>query len=285
MAAQSDYKLFRRHVWDFYTTQGRHELPWRAMDLQQHDLGGDVLDPYAIVVSEIMLQQTQVERVIPKYEAWLTVLPDWVTLAAASKQQILTLWQGLGYNRRALALAQLAQQVTHEYAEKLPRTEAELLELPGIGPYTAAAVRAFAFNEPVMMIETNIRTVFIHHFFEKRTTAVPDTELVSLITATLDTQRPREWYWALMDYGSHLKRLHGNPARRSAHHVRQSPFVGSKREVRGAVVRLLTATPRVTEARLMQQLPFERSRITSVLKDLERDGFVVRDGHIVQIAE
>jgi A/G-specific adenine glycosylase len=239
-----------------------------------------------------MLQQTQVERGIPKFAAWLQEFPDWAALVEAPLPKVLQQWQGLGYNRRALNLQRCAETVVKEYGGELPRDEASLLDLPGIGPYTAGAIRAFAFNEPVVMIETNIRGVFLHHFWpsnnnsEKRAIrrslgegglGIDDKELLPLIEKTLDRKNPREWYWALMDYGAYLKKTVDNPVRRSRQYVRQSRFVGSNRQVRGAIVRLLITAPLLTEQSLTAALHKEgiaAARIVPALKELEREGFV-----------
>jgi len=193
-------KAFQKVIWRFFAQNGR-DLPWRRTK-----------NPYKILVSEIMLQQTQVERVIPKYAEWLARFPTAATLATAARATVLTTWRGLGYNRRALALKRAAESIVAR--GKFPREVAEILELPGVGPYTAGAIAAFAFNEPVVMIETNIRTVFIHHFFSDQKN-VRDSELLPLIEKTLPRLKPREWYWALMDYGSHLKKEVGNLGRQS----------------------------------------------------------------------
>ena len=243
-------------------------MPWRLN-----------LDPYAIVVSEIMLQQTQVDRVIPKFTAWLKKFPDWAALAKAPLPAVLQQWQGLGYNRRALSLQRCAEAVANEWGGRLPREEEKLVALPGIGPYTAGAIRAFAFNEPDVVIETNIRGVFLHHFFSDQTN-IADQELVPLVAKALDAERPREWYWALMDYGAYLKKTAGNPARRSKHHARQAAFAGSNREVRGAIVRILTRESFITYDALQASLRDEgikALRINQALAELESEGFVSRN--------
>jgi len=258
-------QAFRKLVWQYYREYGRHALPWRLN-----------LDPYAIAVSEIMLQQTQVERVIPKFEAWLKEFSTWEALAKAPLPAVLKMWQGLGYNRRALNLQRCAQVVVREYSGTLPREHEKLLALPGIGPYTAGAVRAFAFNEPVVIIETNIRAVYIHHFFGDHAT-VSDEQLLPLVEKTLDEKNPREWYWALMDYGSYLKKITVNPARRSAHHARQSTFEGSHRQVRGAIVRALTTADALTTQNLRRILQAEgiaANRIRPALSELAAEGFI-----------
>ncbi len=219
---------FHKLVWAYYHANGRHQLPWRQ-----------TCDPYRILVSELMLQQTQVDRVIPKYEAFMQRFPTIHDLARARLKTVLTLWQGLGYNSRAQRLHELARIVVREHNGKLPRTIEELETLPGIGPYTARAVMAFAFNKPVPFIETNIRSVYIHHFFADDYD-IHDNQLMPLIEQTLDHKNPREWYAALMDYGTWVKKEFPNPSRKSKHYTKQSKFEGSHRQKRGAVIRALT---------------------------------------------
>jgi A/G-specific adenine glycosylase len=252
-------------VWAHYETAGRHTLPWRQ-----------TTDPYRILVSEVMLQQTQVDRVIPKYEAFLQSFPTITALAAAPLAMVLGAWQGLGYNRRAKMLHACAQAVVREYAGHIPATEAELRALPGIGPYTARAVLAFAFATALPLIETNVRTVFIHHFFPDATD-VTDTELWPYIERTLDSARPREWYYALMDYGSHLKRSVGNNITKSKHYTKQSTFRGSDRQIRGAIIRLLTTEGKVSRLGLLKKLTFDAQRIDAQLLRLEREGMIEKD--------
>jgi len=255
---------FRRQIWSFYHEQGRR-LAWR-----------ETRDPYAIVVSEIMLQQTQVERVAQKYPLFLQRFPDFTALAAASVAEVLAAWQGLGYNRRALYLLRLAQQVQSQHGGILPADLARLKALPGIGAATAASILAFAFNQPVIFIETNIRRVFLHSFFpgEQR---VHDTQLLPLIEAALDRENPREWYYALMDFGSALKKKTANPNRRSAHYQRQSKFAGSVREMRGNIVRYLLDHRSCDELTLQQLWPDAELRIRTALEQLTAEGFLICD--------
>jgi A/G-specific adenine glycosylase len=220
-------KQFVKKVWAYYKTHGRHGLLWRRAK-----------DPYKILVSEIMLQQTQVERVLPKYKAFLRRFPNIKVLAKAPLKDVLSTWQGLGYNRRAKMLHECAKYVLSHHKARLPKTHGALMALPGIGPYTASAVMAFAYNTPSQMIETNIRSVYIHHFFNDDY-EVHDKELLLRIEHTLDRDNPREWFYALMDYGAYIKKTFGNPNKRSAHHKRQSTFIGSNRQIRGAIIRIL----------------------------------------------
>ncbi|MBI3573883.1 A/G-specific adenine glycosylase [Candidatus Kaiserbacteria bacterium] len=260
---------FKKLVWAYYRKNGRHTLPWRK-----------TRDPYRILVSEIMLQQTQATRVVPKYEAFLKRFPTIQKLAQAPLSEVLRAWQGLGYNRRAKFLHEAAKAIVKNHAGRVPRSHSELVNLPGIGPYTASAVRAFAFNEPDVFIETNIRTAFIHHFFRGRT-GVRDTELVEVLAQVLPKRKSREWYFALMDYGSFLKRTEGNASRRSAHHTKQKPFKGSDREVRGAILRTLSEKS-LTKAQILK-LSFPKARIEKQLMILKKEGMVNAEKALVYL--
>ena len=221
---------FQRSVLDFHERDGR-DFPWRH-----------TVNPYEILVSEIMLQQTQTERVLPKYLAWLERFPDVQTLAAAPLADVLALWSGLGYNRRARFLQQACRLISERIAKggTFPNTADELDALPGIGPYTARAVCTFAFNKPEVFIETNIRSVYIFFFFpHENTKGVADKDLLPLIEKTLYRENPRLWYYALMDYGAALKKKVENPSRKSRHYTKQSRFEGSLRQARGAIIRQL----------------------------------------------
>ncbi len=230
-----------------------------------------------------MLQQTQVQRVTSKYEPFLSRFPDFKTLAAAATGEVLAAWQGLGYNRRALALKQLAIQVEEEFDGALPDNEQDLKSLPGVGPYTAAAVLVFAFNRPKVLIETNVRRVFIHCFFSGRD-GVTDAEIRPLVSDTMEKDNPREWYNALMDYGAFLSTLPENPNRRSRHYQRQNPFEGSGRQVRGAVLRILVGCGEITEQDLIQALELSPARVRPVLSQLEQEGFLEMNEGIVKIS-
>jgi A/G-specific adenine glycosylase len=257
-------------VWQHHRRH-RRDLPWRRTH-----------DPYHILVSEIMLQQTQVTRVVPKYEEFVAAFPTVEDLAEATTADVLGRWQGLGYNRRGLALLRAARQIVREHDGSVPADMPALLALPGVGPATAAAVSVFAFGKPVPFIETNIRAAFIHHFFPDGS-GVPDSELLPLVEATLDLGDPREWYYALMDYGAWLKRHHPNPSRRSRHHTPQSSFVGSRRQLRAAALRaVLQATQPVLPGGdiggVVASTGIDVSGIDDVLADLVEEGFLVRTG-------
>ncbi len=209
--------LFKKTVWSYYK-KNRRDFPWRQ-----------TRDPYKILVSEIMLQQTQTPRVIFKYEEFITAFPTLESLAKAPLKKVLLLWQGLGYNRRAVNLQKATQIIISHHKGKFPRDYTSLIDLPGVGPATAGDIMAFAWNKPVVVIETNIRTVFIHSFF-KDEKDVHDKDILPLIEKTLDTKKPRDWYYALMDYGTMLKKTQINPSRRSKHYSKQSPFKGSNQD-------------------------------------------------------
>lgn len=257
---------FQELIWE----KGRElyrPMPWR-----------DVTDPYFVLVSELMLQQTQVDRVIPKFNAFIEAFPDVFMLASASLADVLILWSGLGYNRRAKYLHEAAKQIISEFSGVIPSTQVELMTLPGVGPNTSAAILAYSFNQPVAFIETNIRTVYFQYFFPFAT-SVSDKELLAVVESTFDREHPREWYWALMDYGSYLKRAGAGQIDKSTHYKKQSPLQGSIREVRGQIIRALTVGS-IDEDSLAQQLGAD-NRFTGALDGLIKDGMVQRlNGHL-----
>jgi len=250
----------RELVYDHYEQHGRN-LPWRK-----------TTDPYCILVSEVMLQQTQVDRVAPRYLSFLERFPDFVSLASATPSEVLREWQGLGYNRRALSLQAAARQVVESHGGVLPEDKRSLMSLPGIGSYTASAIRAFAFNQPDAFIETNIREVFIHHFFPEAE-SVTDAEIMPLVEMAVDRENPRRWYQALMDYGVKLKQQ-GNASRRSAHHRPQSRFSGSRRQARGEILRLLLASGRLSLEALRESSDIWDTRYEDALKAMLQEGVV-----------
>ncbi|MAZ67573.1 endonuclease III [bacterium] len=262
---KSSERTFRRKVLNFYKTHGRHHLPWRK-----------TRDPYHILVSEMMLQQTQVSRVIPKYTQFLERFPTAQTLSDAKLSEVLKLWSGLGYNRRARMLHEAVKLIQAEYKGSFPKSVQELEKLPGVGSYTARAILVFAYNEPVVMLETNIRSAFLHEFF-KNTSGVLDAQVLSVIEACVDTKNSREWYAALMDYGSHVKKAYQNPGRRSKHHIKQSKFRGSLREVRGKILSLLVERSH-TETLLTKETGCSSERVRDALLGLSGDGLVVKKG-------
>jgi A/G-specific adenine glycosylase len=226
MPLPPEIPAFRKIILDTYREQGR-DFPWRKK-----------CGPWGVLVSEFMLQQTQTQRVIPYWERWMKKWPHPSDLAAAPPEEVLREWSGLGYNRRAKKLWECAKIICLEHNGRVPRTPEILKSLPGIGPYTSGAIACFAWNYPSVFIETNIRTVVLHFFFQHRE-GVKDEELIPVLEKSLDKENPRIWYWALMDYGAGLKKITPNPGRKSAHHVRQSRFEGSLRQIRGRIVKHL----------------------------------------------
>jgi A/G-specific adenine glycosylase len=226
-----------------------------------------------------MLQQTQVSRVLEKYPPFIARLPGAGQLAEASLAEVLRLWNGLGYNRRALRLKQTGETLVAEYAGEVPDSLAELGGLPGVGPATAAAVAVFAFGQAHAFLETNIRAVLLHHFCEGET-GVPDARLLRLAEITLDRRDPRNWYYALMDYGSDLKKHSPGIGRGSRAHKRQPRFEGSRRQLRSWVLKELLTAPGATAAQLeaRETRPRADARVADVLVELEREGFLAREG-------
>ncbi|MEK7098699.1 MAG: A/G-specific adenine glycosylase [Patescibacteria group bacterium] len=254
--------VFTKKVLDYYRAHGRHNLPWRKST-----------DPYEILVSEIMLQQTQVDRVVPYFKRFIAKFPTVQAISRAPLEMVLREWSGLGYNRRAKLLRECAKEIVEKHRGKVPKDFAALVALPAIGPYTAGAIRAFAFNEKEIFIETNIRAALIHHCFPK-SKKVPDTKLTPILKDCLvHTKSAREWYSALMDYGAHIKKTTENPSRRSKHHTRQSPFEGSLRQYRGIILRRLLKGSMPHKALL--NINTEHSYfLERALRDLNRDELI-----------
>lgn len=249
------------------------DFPWRHTH-----------DPYEILVSEVMLQQTQATRVVVYYETWLERFPTLDALAVAPLEAVLHSWQGLGYNRRALALKRLAEQLAEAGSAELPRAEADLLALPGIGPATAAGIRAFAYGEPAAYLETNVRSVVLHELFADADD-VPDKLIAPLVAQAAQAAEetgatPRTWNYALLDYGTHLKRTLPNPSRRSAHHTRQSRFEGSRRQLRARLLRLVMGDPGRTAEEYAADLEASGTAshdVCQLLGELAAEGFLARE--------
>ncbi len=312
----SDLKKFQKTVWDYYHANRRHELPWRKNT-----------KPYNVYVSEIMLQQTQVDRVVDFFNKWMKEFPTVKALAEAKQSDVLRLWKGLGYNSRAIRMKRSAEIIMQRFKGKFPQTYEDILSLPGIGPYTAGAISAFAYNQPVSMIETNIRRVYLHHFFSESQSkhtrplrvapslkeravsvetelqseqtlsfregrhevrgvfGVHDRELLKLIEKTVDKENPREWYWALMDYGSYLGKSIPNPNKKSRHYTKQSKFEGSNREIRGKILEILLEKKKLLIEKLeekLESLSDDKDRIETIVSGLEREGFLIlKNGKVV----
>lgn len=258
-----DTEEFRELVWNEARARYR-DMPWR-----------DEPSFYHVLVSEVMLQQTQVSRALIKFAEFMKAFPSIEDLAAASLADVLRVWTGLGYNRRAKFLWQAAQQVA---TDGQPKTAKDLERLSGVGKNTAGAIMNYVYEVATPFIETNIRTVYIHHFFAD-SFDVSDKDLSALVESTMDTEQPRQWFWALMDYGSHLKNTQGGRLNQSKHYKKQSPLKGSVREVRGKIIRELTEHP-LSEAELRSAVNADE-RFEVALTGLISDGLVqaVDDGY------
>lgn len=258
---------FTATVWDYYRSHAR-PMPWR-----------ENLSFYNVLVSEMMLQQTQVPRVIPKFTAFMAAFPTIDQLAAAPLATVLGAWVGLGYNRRAKYLHDASKLIV---AQGEPQTVDELVKLPGIGKNTAAAIMNYAYNLPVPFVETNIRTVYIAAFFAEQT-AVTDAAIMEKVAATLDPDNPREWFWALMDYGSYLKAQGLANLAKSRHHRVQPPLQGSIRQMRGWIVAALAAGD-IRRADLERQYASD-DRFEPALRALKIDGLVAETAGMLYLTK
>lgn len=267
--AKSEVAKFQKTVLDFYKKNGRHHLPWRVIS-KSLPAGRQA---YRILVSEVMLQQTQVDRVVPYYKNFLKKFPTVQKLSKAPLGDVLRVWSGLGYNRRAKMLHDAAKKII--IYGNFPSDYKTLTSLPGVGDYTAKAVRVFAFNQPELLIETNVRTVFIHHFFSRTKRKITDQEIVSYMELCSNAiKNPREWYAALMDYGTYLKKTHGNISRKSKTYVKQKPLKGSDREIRGVILKALQQSSHTLQA--LQKLPFEKNRLKEQLAKLVEEQLITK---------
>lgn len=255
-----------------YYKKSKRDFPWRR-----------TRDPYKILVSELMLQQTQVDRVLPKYQEFLKKFPTTYDLSQAKLADVLAVWSGLGYNRRAKYLQKCVQEIVKTYGGKIPDEQKALESLPGIGTYTSAAICAFAFNKPCVVMDTNIRRVYIHFFFSDKE-KVHDKEIEPLIVETLNKKNPREWYWALMDYGTYLAKIAKNPNRKSAHYIKQSPFENSVRKVRGEIMRLLISQKKLSYQELWKSTGVERKKFDLAVASLQKDGLINHNDQTVYMA-
>lgn len=266
---KKDYTFFQSTIWSFYGKQGRNELLWRKTK-----------DPYKIWVSEVMLQQTQVSRVTEKYTSFLKKFSTMQKLAESSQAEVLKEWVGLGYNRRALFLKKGAENIVNDLKGKFPKTVSELEKIPGIGHYTARAIATFAFGQKHTFVETNIRTVYFNHFFKNKQT-VTDKEILDLVEKTLPDKNFREWYYALMDYGSFLKKQGKGMNTRSKHYSKQSKFEGSDRQIRAAVVRYLTIHGKTDMDLLVKNLGFDIDRTEEqIQKQIDEEMIFLKKGFL-----
>lgn len=264
------FERFRSLIYQYYMHHER-DFSWRR-----------TITPYRVVVSEVMLQQTQTVRVAQKFDDFMAAFPDFKALSEAPFADVLRYWKGLGYNRRARYLQDLSRIIVHTHGNMLPDEPEVLVQLPGIGPATAASICVFAYNKPLPFIETNIRTVFIYFFF-RNSPRVHDREILELVEKTLDQERPREWFYALMDYGVMVKKTVGNLNRKSRHYAKQSRFVGSDRQLRGRILQLLLERHSVTEQEIGTLLAEPRERVMRVAAGLCEEGIVVRHGSVFSL--
>ncbi len=258
---------FQSLIYTYYK-ENKRDLPWR-----------NTTNPYCILVSEVMLQQTQVSTVLKKYHLFLEKFPTIESLAQAPLKEVLSRWQGLGYNRRAIHLKKAAEEIVNAYQGKIPKTEKELRKIPGIGTATASSILAFAFNQNTVFVETNIRSVFIHIFLKNKE-GISDSVILPLVEQTLDRNNPKEWYNALMDYGTFLKSQYSNPSKKSKHYKKQSTFKGSNRELRGVILKLLLQSS-LSKEELINRL--NDKRIELILEQLEKEGLIHYKGNRVSV--
>ncbi|MFX1480508.1 MAG: A/G-specific adenine glycosylase [Promethearchaeota archaeon] len=264
-------KEFQTIIYSYFKQYGR-KFPFRKE-----------ITPYNVLVSEIMLQQTQTGRVVEKYLNFIEKFPDFLTLSNAPLEEILKAWQGLGYNRRAIALKKIAEIIIRDYSGQLPDSVDLLKILPQIGHNTASSIVTFAFNKPTIFIETNIRRVYIYFFFPGKS-KITDNEITPLLEKTMDSTNPRDWYYALMDYGIMLKKSYPELNKRSAHYRKQSQFNGSNREIRGRVLKLLLKSTIFKISELKSKLKDVSSkRLMTILTQLENEGFIKIREDIVHI--
>ncbi|MBP9710799.1 MAG: A/G-specific adenine glycosylase [Candidatus Pacebacteria bacterium] len=271
-----------------------HELLKALQDIQLRDLPWrHTHDPYKILVSEIMLQQTQVDRVVPFYTRFIRQFPTPQKLATAPLSKVLKAWQGLGYNRRAVYLQRsakiLSETKTFSFADahrsgemnttptpprRASASQGTSVKLSGVGPYTEAAVEAFAYNKPTVFIETNIRTVFFYHCFPNKK-HVSDKEILPLVEQALKKSKmePREFYARLMDYGTMLKKQGVKLNSQSKHYSKQSKFEGSYRQVRGQILRALLVEP-ATLNQLIKITSRKKSELVKVVAVLSKEGMI-----------
>ena len=261
---------FKAAVYLNYETAPR-KFPWR-----------ENVSPWGIMVSEFMLQQTPVNRVIPFWNEWMQKWPDIRDIANANMEDVLTQWNGLGYNRRGYFLKKSAEMIVKHYDGRVPGVPQNLLPLPGIGPYIAGAIACFAYNYPSVFIETNIRSAVIHFFFPDRYD-IKDSEIKPILELALDRKNPRKWYYALMDYGAELKKNSENPERRSAHYVKQSPFNGSFRQARGKIFKTLISIGPSTLEELYLVTKIDIEELYRVLFILKKETMITETQGIYRI--
>jgi A/G-specific adenine glycosylase len=263
--------LFKKMLWQFYAEQ-RRSFWWR-----------EEITPYRIFISEVMLQQTQTSRVEHKFVEFISVFPELSSLASASLHEVLAVWSGLGYNRRGRFLWQAAQMIQKDWQGFISDDPQKLVLLPGIGPNTAGSIVAFAYNKPTLFLETNVRAVLIHYFFSDRD-GVHDKELLPLLEQIVDKEQPRDFYYAIMDLGVLIKKAYKNPTRKSLSYTKQSPFEGSIRQVRGAIIRCLVAEITIYKEVLFEKLGYEQELFDIAFEQLTHEQLIATDDVTVRIS-
>jgi len=259
-------RTFQNIIYSYFKQYGR-DFPFRKE-----------INPYNVVISEMMLQQTQTNRVIEKFQQFIQEFPDFQSLANAPLTDVLKLWQGLGYNRRAVALKKIAEKVVNKFDGILPADVEILKSFPQIGHNTASSIVAFAFNMPTFFIEVNIRRVYIYFFFPGKS-SIEDSVIMPVVRKTLDRSNVRKWYYALMDYGVMLKKTHPELNKRSAHYRKQSKFKGSNREIRGKILKLIIASSNLTEVEISKELKINSKKLKEILNLLIKEGFIKQENH------
>jgi A/G-specific adenine glycosylase len=268
---QEVLKTFQNIIYSYFKQYGR-DFPFRKE-----------ISPYNVVVSEMMLQQTQTSRVVEKFQQFIQKFPDFQSLANAPLNDVLKVWQGLGYNRRAVALKTISEKVVKEFDGILPADVEILKSFPQIGHNTASSIVAFAFNIPTYFIEVNIRRVYIYFFFPGKT-SIDDGNIMPIVRRTIDPSNVRKWYYALMDYGVMLKKTHPELNKRSVHYRKQSKFKGSNREIRGKILKLLIASSSLTETEMLSELEINSIKLKEILNLLIAEGFIKQENHLFSIA-
>lgn len=266
-------ELFQKLIYDYYRNH-RRKFPFR-----------EKITPYNVLISEIMLQQTQTGRVSEKFIKFIEKFPDFLSLSSASLEEVLIEWKGLGYNRRAIALKKIAETIIKDFNGELPDSLETLKSFPQIGHNTASSILTFAFNKPMAFIETNIRRVYIYFFFPNKS-KVNDKDIMTIVKKTIDNNNPREWYYALMDYGVLLKKIHPELNKKSAHYRKQAPFKGSTRQIRGELLKLLIKEGKMEITKIQEQSKInDMKRIKKILDQLKKEGFIEIKEDIVKLAK
>lgn len=252
---------FQKFIFHWWKSHKR-DLPWRHTH-----------DPYKILVSEVMLQQTQVSRVLPKYAEFIDAFPTAIVLANAKTSDILRLWKGMGYNRRALYLKKTAEAVVEKYNGKFPISEQELLQLPGIGKYTARAILVFAYKKDVAMVDTNIRQIITHFFFDDEVQS--EKTIQEIADQLVPKGKSWEWHQGLMDYGAaNNAQFIMNNAQYKKTNI---PFRESNRFYRGRIMDLLRERE-WKEEELIQELiqTYDKPKefFEKIIQGLEKDGLI-----------